>query len=106
MKNMDDNERNHIQTFDCYVEQNTLGLRWKRWLTVFELFAVGKRLILNEEDGNNPQRRCTLLLLLAGTDVQDIFSTLPNTGDAKDYKKAVDSLNAYILCSTGRHNVR
>ena len=28
-ENMDDNERNHIKTFDCYSDQNTLGLRWK-----------------------------------------------------------------------------
>ena len=38
-----------------------------------------------------------MLLHLAGTDVQDIFYTLPNTGDAKDYKKAVDALNAYFV---------
>ena len=37
------------------------------------------------------------MLHLAGTDVQDIFSTLPNTGDAKDYKKAIDALNAYFV---------
>lgn len=35
--------------------------------------------------------------LTALTDVQDIFSTLPNTGDAKDYKKAIDVLNAYFV---------
>ena len=66
------------------------GLRWKRWLRAFELFADGKGLILNEENINNRQRRHALLLHLAGTDVQDIFSTLPKTGDARDYKKAVD----------------
>ena len=94
---MDDNERSHIKTFDCHGDQNTLGLRWKRWLTAFELFADGKGLILNEENANNRQRRRALLLHLAGINVQDIFSTLPNTGDAKDYKKAVDALNAYFV---------
>ena len=94
---MDDHERNHIKTFDCFGDQNTLGLRWKRWLTAFELFADGKGLILNEDNANNRQRRRALLLHLAGTDVQDIFSTLPNTGDAKDYKTAVDALNAYFI---------
>ena len=91
---MDDNERNHIKTFDCHGDRNTLGLRWKRWLIAFELFADGKGLILNEENANNRQRRRALLLHLAGTDVQDIFYILPDTGDAKDYKKAVDALNA------------
>ena len=50
---MNDNERNHIKTFDCHGDQNTLGLRWKRWLTAFELFADGKGLILNEDNANN-----------------------------------------------------
>ena len=93
---MDDNERNHIKTFDCHGDQNTLGLRWKRWLTAFELFADGKGLILNEDNANNRQRRRALMLHLAGPDVQDIFLTLPNTGDVKDYRKAVDALNAYF----------
>ena len=96
-RNMDDNERSHFKTFDCHGDQNTLGLRWKRWLTAFELFADGIGLILNEENANNRQRRRALLLHLAGINVQDIFSTLPNTGDAKDYKKAVDALNAYFV---------
>ena len=38
-----------------------------------------------------------MLIHLAGTEVQDIFYTLPNTGDAKDYKRAVDVLNAYYF---------
>ena len=94
---MNDHERNHIETFDCFGDQNTLGFPWKRSLTAFELFADGKGLILNEDNANNRQRRHALLLHLAGTDVQDIFSILPNTGDAKDYKTAVDALNAYFI---------
>ena len=94
---MDNNERNHIKSFDCQGDRNTLGLRWKCWLIAFELFADGKGLILNEENANNRQRRRALLLHLAGTDVQDIFYILPDTGDAKDYKKAVDALNAYFV---------
>ena len=75
---------NHIKTFDCHGAENTLGLRWKRWLIAFELFADGKGLILDEENANNRQRRLALLIHLAGTDVKDIFHTLPDTGDAKD----------------------
>ena len=51
---MDDDER----TFDCHGDKNTLGLRWKRWLTVFERFADGKGLILNEDNANNRQETC------------------------------------------------
>ena len=54
-------------------------------------------MIINEENANNKQRRRSLLLHLAGPDVQDIFSTLPDTGDPKDYKKAVKALNAYFV---------
>ena len=43
------------------------------------------------------QKRWALLLHLAGPDVQDIFSTLPHTGDIKDYKKAIDALNLYFI---------
>lgn len=52
---------------------------------------------MNEDNTNNRQRRRALLLHLAVTDVQDIFYTLPNTGDAKDYRKAVDALKAYFV---------
>ena len=64
---MDDYESNHVKTFDCHGDQNTLGLRWKRWLTAFELFADDKSLILNEDNANN---RRSLMLHLAGPDVQ------------------------------------
>ena len=70
---------------------------WKRWLIMFELLAGSKGQILNEENANNRQRRRALLLHLAGTDVQDIFYTLPDMGDEKDYEKAVDALNAYFV---------
>ena len=67
---MDDNEHNHIKTFEFHGDQNTLGLRWKRWLTAFELFADSKGLILNEDNANNRSRRRSLRLHLAGPDVQ------------------------------------
>ena len=87
---MADNERNHIKIFDCHGDQNTLGLAWKRWLIMFELFSDGKGLILNEENANNRQRRRALLLHFACTDIQDILYTLTDTGGATDYKKAVE----------------
>jgi len=36
-------------------------------------------------------------LHFAGPDVQDIFSTLSDTGTAKDYNKAVEALNNYFI---------
>ena len=57
------------------------------------LFAHGKGL-----RKYNRQRKRALLPHLEGSDVQNNFLTLPNTGDANDYRKAVDaSLNAYFV---------
>ncbi len=75
-----------IPKFDCYSDPATLGPRWTRWLYAFELFADGKGLILTDNASvATKQRRRALLLHHAGTDVQDIFSTLADTGGPTDY---------------------
>ena len=38
-----------------------------------------------------------MLLHLAGPDVQEIFTTLTETGDATNYASAVEALNAYFV---------
>ena len=43
------------------------------------------------------QRRRALLLHLAGTDVQDIFSTLPDTGERHQYEQAITAFNKYFV---------
>lgn len=91
-------DKSGLQPFACYTEPATLGPRWTRWLTSFELYADGQGLILTEDASEvRQQRRRALLLHLAGPDVQDIFSTLPNTGAATDYTAAVDALNTYFV---------
>ena len=94
---MADDSKNYISKFDCLTEPATLGTRWKRWLNAFELYADGKGLIIQEDKDDNKQRRRALLLHFAGPDVQDIFSTLPDTGTVKDYEKAVTALNNYFV---------
>nr|XP_058952093.1 uncharacterized protein K02A2.6-like [Pocillopora verrucosa] len=87
-----------IPKFDCHSEPATLGPRWTRWFTSFELFADGKGLIITEgTNATTRQRRRAMLLHLAGQDVQEIFSTLANTGEATDYTAAVTALNGYFL---------
>ena len=88
--------KNSIGKFDCYSDPSSLGKRWKRWLTSFELFADGKGLIIQDDKDDNKQRRRALLLHLAGPDVQDVFLTLTDTGGVKDYAKAVEALNGYF----------
>lgn len=91
-------EKSGIPTFECYKDPATLGPRWTRWLTSFELYTDGKGLIITEDaTAAVRQRRRALLLHYAGPDVQDIFSTLPNTGEAVDYNEAVAALNAYFV---------
>ena len=91
-------DKSSVPKFDCYKEPATLGPRWTRWLTAFELYADGKGLIMDARVNENTKiRRRALLLHHAGTDVQDIFSTLDDTGDASDYDQAVKALNDYFV---------
>ena len=87
----------YIENFECHINPSTLGSRCKRWLTSFELYADGKGLIIQPDKDDNKQRRRALLLHFAGPDVQDIFATLPDTGESKDYEKAVKALNDYFI---------
>ena len=48
-------------------------------------------------DAVTKQRRRALHLHHAGTDVQDIFSTLADTGEPTDNVRAVAALNAYFV---------
>ena len=47
---------------------------------------------------DDPKQQRALLLHLAGPGVREIFRTIPEEtkGDAKDYKKAMESLNDYF----------
>lgn len=83
--------RGGIDKFDA-VSPNA-GPRWKRWLFSFEIYADSKGLIKD----NQKQRRRALLLHTAGPDVQDIFLTLANTGEAQNYDSAVTALNDYFI---------
>ena len=73
-------ESDKIEKFDP-LDTTNIGQRWKRWLSMFEIFADSKGLIISAEPERNAnkQRRRALLLHSAGPDVQDIFQTLPDT---------------------------
>ena len=84
--------------FDCFGPSATMGPRWTRWLASFELFADGKGLILTEDvTAKITQRRRALMLHHAGQDVQDVFDTLPDTGDKTNYEAATTALNTYFV---------
>ena len=72
-----------------------LGPRWTPWLTSFELFADGKGHITTKTaNATTRQRRRAMILHLVGSDVQGIFSTLADSGEATDYATAVTALNS------------
>lgn len=49
---------------------------------------------LAAHDVKGPTSKRVLLLYTPGEEVADIFETLPDHGEAKDYDKAVPALNA------------
>ena len=99
MSSSENGVSNAIPKFDCHSpDPATLGPRWKRWLTSFELFANCKGLIITEgTNAATKQRRRAMLLHFAGPDVQEIFSTLAETSEGTDYAAAVTALNGYFL---------
>ena len=91
-------EKSVLPKFDCFSDPATTGPRWTRWLTSFELCADRKGHIINEgTTAATKRRRRAMLILLAGPDVQETFTTFTKTGDATNYASAVEALNAYFV---------
>ena len=67
----------------------SVGPRWRTWLADFETFVIAN-------DITDDKRKRALLLYQAGSRVREIFRQLHDTGEDKDYKKAVDKLNEYF----------
>ena len=76
-------------SFDVHLD-GSVGPRWKKWLARFERLLI----VTNITEAKHQR---ALLLHYAGPAVDEIFDTLPDTGEAKDYKKAIDALNAYFI---------
>ena len=70
-------------------EDQTSSIHWKKWLQCFENFLVAL-------DIKDDTRKRAMLLHYAGDGVQDIFDTLSDTGEAKNYKCARDKLSEYF----------
>ena len=51
---------------------------------------------LAAHDVKYPTRKRALLLYSADEEVSDIFETLPDQGEEKEYEKVVPALNAYF----------
>ena len=81
-----------LQAFDAVGEPATLAQRWLTWKDEFELYVTASGI-------SDPTQKKALLLHLAGPKVRDIFNnSIPadQRGEAKDYKKAMDSLSDHF----------
>lgn len=66
-----------------------VSVRWHKWVNSFKLY-------LTASGACNATQKRALLLHLAGAEVQDVFSTLDNAGEDKDYELALTKLNTYF----------
>ena len=72
-----------------FTQISNIGARWTNWLERFERFVI----VTGVKDDT---RKRAMLIHYAGTEVDEIFDNLPDTGEAKDYKKAVDALTKHF----------
>ena len=82
-----------LKDFDCKSDPSSIGTRWIKWKRSFEFYLETKGV------GKDKQKKA-LLVRCAGSDVQDIFSTLTDPGpvgeEDTEYQKATRTLNAYF----------
>ena len=76
--------------FDVHSDASSTVVWWKKWLWQFENMMIG----LNIKD--NLKRKRALLLHYAGEEINDIFETLPDTSEEKNYQAAIDALNTHF----------
>jgi len=90
-------ELTSVKPFDPHGEPSGVGRRWQRWLKSFSVSADRKSLLIQVDKADNKIQRTALLLHSAGETVEEIFETSADTGEAKDYEKAVKALNDYFI---------
>ena len=77
-----------IPPFEVNSDPN-IGARWKKWISKFENLLVAM-------DIKNDTSKRVMMLHYAGDEVNDIFKTLADTGEAKEYKKGKDAITNYF----------
>ncbi|CAB3985054.1 uncharacterized protein LOC110987377 [Paramuricea clavata] len=75
--------------FNVEDDPTATGQRWTKWKKRFENFLLAM-------DIDDETRKRALLLHYIGSSAFDIFETLTDTGDEKDYKKAMDRLTEHF----------
>ncbi len=78
-----------IQQLKPHEDPTSLSNRWTAWLKRFERFVVAM-------DIKDTTRKRSLLLYLAGPEVEKIFETIQDNGEEKDYDVAAKTLTEYF----------
>ena len=76
-------------SFNVDDDPTTTGQRWTKWKKRFENFLLAM-------DIDDPTRKRALLLHYIGPSAFDVFETLSDTGDEKDYKTAMERLTEHF----------
>ena len=75
----------YFPTFDARVDPSSTGQRWTEYIDRFDNFLTAMEI-------DDPKRQRALLLHFSGEEVYRVFKTLPDTGEANDYRTAVTKL--------------
>ena len=78
-----------LPRFDGHSDPSSLGIRWEKWLKRFEGAMIGFNI-------TSPKRKRALLFHYGGEELSNIFETLEDTGDEKDYERAKAKLTAHF----------
>ena len=83
-----------MPVFDPHGEPTSVNQRWKKWINSFNIYP-------SVTACTDKKQKRQLLLHSAGSEVQDIFKTLTDTGDA--FNKAAEK-NSWITIHRYRSN--
>ena len=79
----------HMDTSD----DGLIGKRWKDWLTVFNMYLAATGV-------TDDAQKKSLLLYLAGPNVQRMYETLNDSAEAEVFNSAVQALNGKFIPKT------
>ena len=91
-----------FEQFKVHSDPHTAGMRWERWTTRFERLFEAINVVEKASDSADQKtatdkRRLALVLHYAGSEVEEVFETLPgNVGDKVTYSKAKPLFKAYF----------
>ena len=84
---------NDIQGLPCFnpkEDPTNLAARWKHWKRSFDLFLTAKGV-------TNDKQKVTMLLHTDGFDLQELYFTLVNEDDEKEFAACVKILDDYFV---------